>query len=233
MTAQRDPDRLIQAFISEGQTELADPVYDAVRAGIERRQQRAVIGPWRMPFIMNKTVLLGLGAAAVVVALILGTRLLGSTDSGSVGGAPSAAPTASPSPTSVGGTVKFLGDGGTTTTTVDAVIDGASVSGTAVTTFSRSTHNVRLECAARDGDTWAFGGTSETTTVPGERAGDWSAVIVKDGQPQRIGIWLSDAKKAGIDCAGWLAAIDLATIDPSNFQPVESGALVPPPDLAS
>ena len=45
MTAQRDPDRLIHAFLMEGQTELADPVYDAVRATIERKRQRAVIGP--------------------------------------------------------------------------------------------------------------------------------------------------------------------------------------------
>jgi hypothetical protein len=114
-------------------------------------------------------------------------------------------------------------------TEVDAVADGAIVSGTAVTTLSSGTHTVRLECAARDGDTWALGGTTEQTTVPGERAGDWSAVIVKDGSPQQIGIWLSDDKSEGSDCDGWLASIDLAEIGLENFQPVESGALVPPP----
>ena len=63
------------------------------------------------------------------------------------------------------------------------------------------------------------------------KAGDWSAVIVKDGSPQQIGIWVSDAKSEGIDCDGWLAAIDFANLPADAFVPVESGALVPPPDL--
>ena len=74
MTAHRDPDRLIHAFLHEGADELHDQVYDAVRADIEHRRQRAVIGPWRMPSIMNKLVPIGLGAAVVVGALVIGTR---------------------------------------------------------------------------------------------------------------------------------------------------------------
>lgn len=132
----------------------------------------------------------------------------------------------------IGGTVEYLLDGAAATTEVDATADGASVSGTAVTTFVGGIHTVRLECAARDGATWALGGTTEQTTVAGERAGDWSAVVVKDGSPQQIGIWFSDSKSEGVDCDGWLAAIDLADLDPSNFRPVGSGALAPPPDLA-
>jgi hypothetical protein len=232
MTAHRDPDHLVHAFLKEGQTELADQVYDAVRATIEHRRQRAVIGPWRMPNIMNKFVPIGVGAAAVVVALVIGIQVLGPAAPGGTGGAPSAEPTVSPSSTPLGGTVEYRLDGASTTTEVDAVTDGASLSGTAVTTSARGTHTVALECAVRDGDAWAFGGTTEETTVPGERAGLWSAVIVKDGAPQQIGIWLSDAKSEGIDCAGWLGAIGLALIDAENFVPVESGALVPPPDLA-
>ena len=49
MTARRDPDRLIRDFLAEGQTELADPIYDVVRAEIDRKRQRVVIGPWRFP----------------------------------------------------------------------------------------------------------------------------------------------------------------------------------------
>jgi hypothetical protein len=75
MTAQRDPDSLIDAFLREGQTELADQVYDAVRASIEQQRQRVVIGPWRMP-TMNKFVPIGIASAAVVVALVAGTQLL-------------------------------------------------------------------------------------------------------------------------------------------------------------
>ena len=49
MTASRDPDRLIRAFLDEGLTELPDRVYDVVRSDIDRTRQRVVVGPWRTP----------------------------------------------------------------------------------------------------------------------------------------------------------------------------------------
>ena len=49
MTTPRDPDRLIHAFVREGAEQLDDQVYDAVRAEIEQKRQRVVIGPWRVP----------------------------------------------------------------------------------------------------------------------------------------------------------------------------------------
>jgi hypothetical protein len=240
MTAHHDLDRQLDALLLDGPTELPDPSFDAVRDRIEQTRQRVAIGPWRLPD-MNKIVPLGLGAAAVVVALVAGTQLLGAPASGGVGGVPSATPPPTPTPTqappspggALGGTVSFQSDGAPATTVVDVVADGGSVSGTAVTTFGAGTHTVRLECAARSGDTWALGGTVEQSTVEAGSVGLWSAVVVKDGSPQRIGIWLSDDKTAGSDCDGWLAGIDIATIDPVNFSPVESGALVPPPDGAS
>src|SRR6185436_2106971 len=94
-----DPDRLIRAFLAEGAEQLADPIYDAVRAEVERKRQRVVIGPWRLP-TMNKIVPIGLGAAAVVVAVIIGTRVIGPAAPGNVGAvppSPSSAPTAAPS----------------------------------------------------------------------------------------------------------------------------------------
>lgn len=181
---------------------------------------------------MNKLVPLGLAAAAVVLALIIGTQLLRPAAPGGAAEAPSSGATVDPSPARVGGNVQYQLDGAAASTDVDAVADGAGVSGTAVTTLAGGVHTVQVECAARDGDYWAVGGTTEQTTVAGEQAGDWSAVIVKDGSPQRIGIWLSDDKSEGSDCDGWLAVIDIADIGPENFQPVESGALGPPPDLA-
>jgi hypothetical protein len=83
MTASRDPDRLIHGFLLEGEEELQDQVYDAVRAEIEDKRQRAVSGLWRTP-TMNKFVTIGLGAAAVVAVLIVGIQLFGSP--GGVGG---------------------------------------------------------------------------------------------------------------------------------------------------
>jgi hypothetical protein len=111
---------------------------------------------------------------------------------------------------------------------IDAVADGARVSGTAVATGRNGTHSVRLACAAKKGATWAVAGRVEHSTVPGEVAGPWSVVTVKDGQPQQITIWLSAGDYAGTDCAGFLASFDFAGLGPENFSPVESGRLVPP-----
>jgi hypothetical protein len=97
MTASRDPDHLIQQFLLEGAEQLPDQVYDAVRSEIEQQRQRVVIGPWRMPN-MNKLVPIGLVAAAAVVALVVGTRLLGPPASSGVGGVPSVQPSVAPSP---------------------------------------------------------------------------------------------------------------------------------------
>jgi hypothetical protein len=162
--------------------------------------------------------------------LVIGTSLAVSLLAGCTAASPSAAPTQGTA--SYGGVVQYRHDGGPATTEVDAVADGASISGTAVTTLGSGTHTVRLACAAQDGGTWALGGTVEESTVESGSAGAWSAVIVKEGSPQQIGIWLSDDPSAASDCEAWLAAIDVSTIDAENFSPVESGALVPPPDSA-
>lgn len=229
MTTDHDLDRQLDAFLRRGPNDLPAASFDAVRDRIDQTGQRVVIGPWRIADTMNKYVSLGLGAAAVVAALVIGAQVLGPQAPGSVGGAPSPTPIASASPTPIGGTVEYQLDGAPATTDVDAVADGASVSGTAVTTFVGGTHTVALECAVRDGDTWVVGGTIEETTVRGENAGDWSAVIVREGSPQRIGIWLS----VDLSCEGLESeSAGPSDIDSENFQPVESGTLVPPPDLA-
>ena len=151
----------------------------------------------------RRRLLLTVALAALVLPIVAGCAA-----------APSAAPTqgsasgvgASPSG-AFGGSVQFTSDGAPATTVVDAVASGASMSGTAVTEFGAGTHTVQLECAARLGDTWALGGTTEQTTVHDGKAGDWSAVIVKDGSPQQIGIWVSDAKSEG-NRLRWLARRD-------------------------
>jgi hypothetical protein len=105
MTASRDPDRLIRAFLDEGPTDLSDRSYDAVRSHIDPTRQRVVIGPWREPRMSNiaRWVMV---AAAVVVVAVVGYNLL--PRSGGVGGQlPSPSP--SPSPTLV---VSVLPSGG-------------------------------------------------------------------------------------------------------------------------
>ena len=91
MTAPYDLDRQLNAFLLEGPTELPDVSFDAVRDRTEQTRQRVVLGPWRVPD-MNKLIPIGLGAAAVVVALFVGARLLGPAPSG-----PGTAPTVVPS----------------------------------------------------------------------------------------------------------------------------------------
>ena len=146
--------------------------------------------------------------------------------------APVATATATPSASgTLGGIVHYQLDGAPATTEVDIVADGASVSGTAVTAFRGGTHTVRLGCAARYGGTWVLGGTTEKSTVPGESAGAWSAVTVKDGSPQQIAVWLSAGlPEAGSSCDAFLASFAPAELEPGAFNPVESGVLVPPPD---
>jgi hypothetical protein len=90
MTTPRDPERLIHAFLLEGAEQLQDQVYDAVRADIDQKRQRVVIGPWRVPTV-SKLVPIGLGAAAVIAVLFLGSQVIGSPSS-NVGGPASQAP---------------------------------------------------------------------------------------------------------------------------------------------
>ncbi|HEX5014992.1 MAG TPA: hypothetical protein VFV72_12635 [Candidatus Limnocylindrales bacterium] len=89
MTATRDPERMIHVFLLEGAEQMQDQVYDAIRAQVDLRPQRAVIGPWRVP-ALNKFVPIGLGAVAVVAVLFVGSRFIGSPTP-NVGGPPSQA----------------------------------------------------------------------------------------------------------------------------------------------
>ena len=77
MTEHHDLDRQLNAFLLDGPTSLPDSSFDAVRDRTEQTRQRVVLGPWRVP-TLNKLVPIGLGAAALVVALLLGSRFIGS-----------------------------------------------------------------------------------------------------------------------------------------------------------
>jgi hypothetical protein len=95
MTASRDTEHLIRAFLDEGVTELPERVYHAVRSDIDRTHQRVVIGPWRTP-VMNSFAKFAMAAAAVLVVAVVGYNLLPG-DTGS-GGTPSISPSTSPGP---------------------------------------------------------------------------------------------------------------------------------------
>jgi hypothetical protein len=105
MTATRDPDRLIGAFLAEGRTELPDRTYDEVRERIDQTRQRVVIGPWREPH-MPVFARVALAAAAVLIAAVVGVNLLGG------GGPPVGGPDPSPSASPVSSPIAVPPEGG-------------------------------------------------------------------------------------------------------------------------
>ncbi len=99
-SSDRNVDRVIRSWLREDRHEdvsrVAGTVLDLLHTTPQRRS------PWwlarRFPF-MNKIVSLGLGAAAVVAALVIGAQVLGPPATDGVGGAPSASPSLTPAPT--------------------------------------------------------------------------------------------------------------------------------------
>jgi hypothetical protein len=96
MTANNDLDQQLNSFLREGPTELPYQSFDAVRSRTEQTRQRAFLGPWRTP-TMNKSVVLSLSAAAViVVGIFIGAQLFGQANLGGPIATPTATPTATP-----------------------------------------------------------------------------------------------------------------------------------------
>lgn len=96
MSAPRDPDRLVRAFIDEGPIELSDRAVASILSEIPRTRQRAVSGPWRT-LSMSRPAL----AAMVIVAVVsLGGLALWATRSTlpSTASQPTLLATAIPSP---------------------------------------------------------------------------------------------------------------------------------------
>ena len=94
MTAPRNSDELVQAFLAEGPTDLPDQAFDAVRGEIHRTRQRAVIGPWRTPNMSN---LVRVAFAAAVVGAIALAWVNFGPQGGGVGTAPTPFPTSTQS----------------------------------------------------------------------------------------------------------------------------------------
>ena len=114
MTHQRDIDRLLDHWLSEGSTQSPDRVVDAVAARIERVPQQPA---WRLRWKERpvNSYLKPLAAiAAVILVAVIGFGLLSANNKG-VGG-PSASPTSSPasSPAATAAASAFACDGETT-----------------------------------------------------------------------------------------------------------------------
>jgi hypothetical protein len=200
MKPSRDPDRLIHAFLNEGDEQLHDQIYDAVRAEIEQKRQQAVIGPWRTP-IMNRFVTYGLGAAAVVViALVVGAQVFGSPTN--VGGGGDATPT--PQPTSSTPVAVTLASGSFTAplgefgeaVDIDAVRTGDDVSGTMEISNpagGEGAYSVDVQCARTTDDGFLLigGEVTESTYQEFVEAGAYVVIILAPGTPVRM-LWAVD-----------------------------------------
>jgi hypothetical protein len=99
-TSDRDVNRAIRSWLHEDRHEDATRIAGAVLDQLDTTaQRRATWWPVRRTPIMNRIVTIGLGAAAVVVALFIGAQLFGSPSGGVGSGAtPTAEPTATPEP---------------------------------------------------------------------------------------------------------------------------------------
>ena len=99
-TPDRDVNRAIRSWLHEDRHEDVSRIAGAVLDQVETTpQRRSTWWPARRTPIMNKILTVGLGAAAVVVALVVGAQLFSSPDAGlNVGGEPSSTATPAPTP---------------------------------------------------------------------------------------------------------------------------------------
>jgi hypothetical protein len=96
MTQQRDIERLLDQWFSDGPDQAPDRVLDIVTDRIERRSQ---LPAWRLQWRsspVNTYTKLAVAAAAVLIVAVVGYNLLPGRSTGVGGPAPTASPTAAP-----------------------------------------------------------------------------------------------------------------------------------------
>lgn len=106
MSSDRETTRIVRSWLEDGVTQLPDRVLDSVLDQLPATPQRRAWWPARRFPVMNKIVGFGLAAAAVVAAILIGSRLL--SPPANVGGPDGTStanpePTATPAPTSAPG----------------------------------------------------------------------------------------------------------------------------------
>lgn len=100
MTADRDIERLLDAWLADGPMQVSDHAFDDAVGRVYRQRQRPAWRiPWREPHVTTY-VRFAAGMAAIALVAIVGINLLGSASRPGIGGpAPSPSPTATAEPT--------------------------------------------------------------------------------------------------------------------------------------
>jgi hypothetical protein len=204
MTASRDPDRLIHGFLLEGEEQLNDRVYDAVRADIEQQRQRTSIGPWRTP-TMNRFLAIGAAAVAVLVVVVIGSQVLRSPAYHGGGGTATPTPQPAPtsSPTSAAGTLASgsftasLGEFGQAFD-IEATGAGDNVSGTMEISNPAGgggAYSVDIQCArtTERGFLLIGGEVTESTYQEFIEDGAYVMIVLAPGTPVRM-LWAVDVQ---------------------------------------
>jgi hypothetical protein len=96
MTQQRDIERLLDRWFSDGPDQAPDRVMDIVTDRIERQSQQPAWRLQRRPISVNAYAKLAVAAAAVLIVAVVGYTLLPGRSTGVGGPAPTASPTAAP-----------------------------------------------------------------------------------------------------------------------------------------
>jgi hypothetical protein len=229
MSTERDATRIVQSWLEAGSTAIPDRVIDAVLAELPSRPQRRSRWSLRRSRPMKLVLPLAVGAAAVaVLAVVLSGQFL-SNDS-SVGG-PTSSPVPSPTPISIGGEFTVAGD---LVVAIEGRSDGMSLSGTVNGSYAGDAFTIDLKCLRQyDDQTWMLAGSVIESAVPGNPFGSWAAVIVRDGSPQKAGIYPQPRSTTEV-CEMFVNRIpDSAVEGPEMIGPMDEGSITLPPAPAA
>ena len=96
MTQQRDIERLLDHWFSDGPSQAPDRIVDIVGDRIERQSQRPAWRLHRRPTTVNAYAKITVAAAAVLIVAVVGYKLLPAGSTGVGGPAPTAVPRCRP-----------------------------------------------------------------------------------------------------------------------------------------
>ena len=153
----------------------------------------------------------GLALLVMVAAIWAGVVWLGPT---------SIQPTLGPR-TVAEGTVKVV-LGRALTVRLSATEAGGQVSGTAeiISDEDGEAFSIDLECATERNDVLILGGRVSESNMQEPKVGTGSAVLLKQGEPDRMLMWFADSPPAG-DCDAFARDTDEALANENAFQPVQ------------